>query len=141
MKTINFLAILAVVVVFSALTPTLRSAQDANSGPSHAKVANPVKPTPEHQARAKQIYSIDCAMCHGVNGNGKTDLARDMQLNLKDWTEPGTLGNKSDGQIFDIVRQGMDKMPPEAEGRAPDEALWNLVIFIRSNSAAKPVAK
>src|ERR1035437_486193 len=35
---------------------------------------NPVKPTPESQAHAKTTYSIDCAMCHGENGNGKGDL-------------------------------------------------------------------
>ena len=137
MKTINFLSLLAVIVVLSALTPALRSAQDTSAGTSHAKVTNPVKPTAEHQARAKEIYNIDCAMCHGANGNGKTDLAKDMNLNLKDWTDPDTLGSKSDGQIFDIIRSGMDKMPPESSGRAPDEILWNLVIYVRSVSAAK----
>ncbi len=138
MKTINFLSLLAVVVVLSALTPALRSAQDTTAGSSHAKLTNPVKPTPEHQARAKEIFKIDCAMCHGDNGNGKTDLARDMNLTLKDWTDPSTLGSKTDGQIFDIIRGGMDKMPPESEGRAPDEILWNLVIYVRSIAAAPP---
>jgi mono/diheme cytochrome c family protein len=38
--------------------------------------------------RAKQIYNIDCALCHGANGDGKTDLAKDMQLNLSDLRRP-----------------------------------------------------
>jgi cytochrome c5 len=138
MKTINFLSLLAVVVVLSALAPTFRSAQDTSNGTSHAKMANPVvKPNPDKMARAKEIFKIDCVMCHGETGNGKTDLARDMNLNLKDWTDPTTFGSKTDGQIFDIIRTGMDKMPPESEGRAPDEVLWHLVLHVRSIAAAK----
>jgi cytochrome c5 len=138
MKTINFLSLLAVVVVLSALAPTFRSAQDSSSGASHAKIANPVvKPNAEHMARAKEIFKIDCVMCHGETGNGKTDLAKDMGLTLKDWTDPATFGSKSDGQIFDIIRNGTDKMPPESDGRAPDDVMWHLVLHVRSLAAAK----
>ena len=97
-------------------------------------MTNPVKPTTESQARAKEIFNIDCAMCHGANGNGKTDLANDMQLSLKDWTDPATLGSKTDGQIFDIIRNGIDKMPPESMGRASDDVVWNIVLYVRSVS-------
>ena len=47
--------------------------------PPAAPVKNPVKPTPESQAKAKSLYQMDCAMCHGDNGNGKTDLATSME--------------------------------------------------------------
>ncbi len=39
-----------------------------------AQMVNPVKPTPESQARVKKMYGYDCAMCHGANGNGKGDI-------------------------------------------------------------------
>lgn len=97
---------------------------------------NPVKPTSESQAKAKNLYQIDCAMCHGDNGNGKTDLATSMELTLDDWTNPKTLAGDEDGQLFLIIRNGKDKMPPESEGRASDEAVWNLVIYIRGFSKA-----
>ena len=51
--------------------------QAAAKSPSMApNTMNPVHPTPESQARAKTIYGYDCAMCHGVNGDGKGDLNR-----------------------------------------------------------------
>ena len=131
---VKFLIVSTVVIFFAALTPSFINAQDSGA---HTSMKNPVTPTPAKQARAKEIYSRDCIMCHGKNGNGKTDLAKDMQLNMKDWTDPSTLGGKTDGQIFDIIRDGVDKMPPESKGRANDEVLWNLVIYIRSFSAAK----
>jgi cytochrome c5 len=105
---------------------------------------NPVKPTPESQAKAKEVYSIDCSMCHGDNGNGKTDLASSMSLTLSDWTDPKSLENHPDGELFNIIRNGKgDKMPPEGEGRAKDDVVWNLIIYIRSFSkgqAAAPAA-
>jgi len=55
-------------------------------------------------------------MCHGDNGNGKTDLARDMQLTLADWTDPKALSVKSDQELFDAIRK--DKPYNEAERSA-----------------------
>lgn len=101
---------------------------------------NPIKPTADSQAKAKSLYQIDCAMCHGDNGNGKTDLATSMELTLGDWTDPKTLANKSDGELFAMIRSGKDKMPPEDPARAKDDEVWNLVVYIRSFSkgAAAP---
>jgi mono/diheme cytochrome c family protein len=106
-----------------------------------AAVKNPVKPTAESQAKAKSLYQIDCAMCHGDNGNGKTDLATSMSLTLGDWTDPKSLADKEDWALFNVIRNGKgDKMPAEAEGRANDTEVWNLVIYLRSFSKPQPLA-
>jgi mono/diheme cytochrome c family protein len=101
---------------------------------------NPVKPTEKSKARAKEIYGQDCAICHGDNGDGKTDLAKGMGLTLKDWTDPRTLADKSDGDLFNAIRNGNDKMPPEPEGRAKDDEVWNLVLYIRGLPKQQPAA-
>ena len=101
------------------------------SAPS-STVKNPVKATADSQAKAKKMYTFDCEMCHGANGNGKTDLAKDMTLTLGDWTDPKVLSAQSDGDLFDIIRKGKGKMPPEETARAKDDDVWNLVIYIRS---------
>jgi mono/diheme cytochrome c family protein len=100
---------------------------------------NPVKPTAESQAKAKGLYLIDCAICHGDNGNGKTSWATDQGLKLADWTDPNTLSGKEDWELFNIIRAGKGAtMPSEPEGRAKDVEVWNLIIYIRSLS--KPMA-
>jgi cytochrome c len=99
---------------------------------------NPVKPTPESQAKAKSFYAMDCSVCHGDNGNGKTDMAQSMTL--PDWTDPKSLENHPDGELFNAVRKGTDKMPAEDAGRAKDEMVWNLVIYIRSFSKGQAAA-
>lgn len=128
------------------LSPALVQAggsQEAAPAPaaSHAGAANPIKPTPESQAKAKSLYSIDCAMCHGDNGNGQTDLAKSMGLNIVDFTNAQAMSAKTDGDLFDIIRNGKDKMPPESVGRANDTVVWNLIIYIRKMANSHPVAQ
>jgi mono/diheme cytochrome c family protein len=106
------------------------------AGAIAADTKNPVKPTSESQAKAKQLYSIDCAMCHGDNGNGKTDLATSMSLTLSDFTDAKSLDGHMDGEIFNVIRNGKDKMPGEDKARATDTEVWNMVIYVRS--FAKP---
>jgi mono/diheme cytochrome c family protein len=96
-------------------------------------MVNPVKPTPDSQARAKKIYGYDCALCHGANGNGKGDVVADLKLTLKDYTDPAALKDLSDGEIFYIIKNGKGQMPPEGD-RAKPEELWNMVILVRSFS-------
>ena len=91
-----------------------------------------MKSTPESQSHAKKLYTIDCAMCHGDNGNGKTDMAKDMNLGLADWTKPESLAGKSDEELFKAIRNGKDKMPAEDAQRANDDVVWNLIIYIRN---------
>ena len=108
--------------------------QDQAPAPAVSGAKNPVKPTAESQAKAKKMYGFDCALCHGDNGNGKTDLAKDMQLTLTDLTDPKTLAAKSDAEIFEVIRKGKDKMPPEDVARAKDDDVWNMVIYVRNLS-------
>jgi mono/diheme cytochrome c family protein len=126
--------------ILLALTPAAipAPAQDSpqKTIPVDASMKNPVKPTADSQTKAKTRYSIDCAMCHGDNGNGKTDLATSMSLTLNDWTDPKTLAEKPDGELFNMIRTGKDKMPPEDPSRAKDDDIWNLVVYIRSFSKA-----
>ena len=98
--------------------------------PEEAAKANPVKPTAESLAKAKKLYAIDCAMCHGDNGDGKGDMASDMK-NVTDFTNPEALKNRTDGELFYVIRHGKGEMPPEGD-RAKDDDIWNLVNYIRS---------
>ena len=91
-------------------------------------------------ARTKEIYNIDCALCHGPNGNGKTDLAKDMQLTLSDFTDPKTLADKTDDQLFDLIRKGKDKMPGEEPARAKNDEVKALIQYLRSFSKDQPAA-
>ena len=136
--------VLASPFAFAGRAPQ-QASPDATAAPQAAASAAPasknlVKATAESQARAKQLYSIDCAMCHNDNGNGKSDLAGSMGLNLPDLTDPKSLESKSDADLFNLFRNGKDKMPGEDTGRAKDNDIWNLVIYVRNLSKTQTAA-
>jgi Cytochrome C oxidase, cbb3-type, subunit III len=105
------------VLIFFPLTPSPKPAtnpaaiaQDAAPAPAATPTPpdtkNPVKPTAETKAKAKK-------------------------LTLTDFTDPKTLSGKSDAELFDIIKNGKDKMPPEDASRAKPGDIWNLVLYIR----------
>ena len=108
-------------------------------GPMALDAKNPVTPTSASLAEAKGVYSRDCALCHGDNGSGKSDLATSMQLTMGDWTDSKTLASQKDGELFNMIRVGDSKMPGEDAGRAKDAVVWNLIDYIRSFSKGPTV--
>jgi cytochrome c5 len=101
------------------------------------------KAAPDLHAKAKKLYDLDCALCHGATGDGKTDLGKDMQLTMLDWTDPKALAGMSDQAIFDAIRKGKGKMPPEDASRAKDDEVKALVTYIRhlAKDQAAPAAE
>ena len=104
--------------------------------PEAVKQENPIKPSPESLDRARKVWAIDCEMCHGATGDGKSDLARDMKLVMPDLTDAAVTRELTDGAMFYIIKNGKNAMPKEGE-RAKDDAMWDLVNYVRS-LAKKP---
>jgi mono/diheme cytochrome c family protein len=104
--------------------------------PEAAKQANPVKSSPESLARAKKWWTLDCAMCHNANGDGKGSLATDMKLKLSDFTDPNTFKDRTDGEIFYVIKNGYQDMPPEGDRIKPEQN-WDLVNYVRSLAKSK----
>lgn len=126
---LKLLIVLPAALLF-ALLPQEPPAADKPMPADAATLTNPVKPTQESQAHAKMMFGIDCAMCHGANGNGKGDLVEDMHLTMKDLTDPDSLKGMPDGELFYLIKNGKGKMPGEGD-RAKDDDIWNLVIYVR----------
>jgi len=115
------------VVVLFGQTP---SSESCSNPADIGKMVNPVKPTAESLAQGKKYYGYDCAMCHGKLGDGKGDVAVDMKLTLSDFTNPGVLKNRTDGELFYIIKTGRGQMPPEGD-RGNPKLLWDMVNYIR----------
>lgn len=118
-------------------TPTTQKTPSYAAIPVEAaKEPNPVKSTPESLAHAKKWWTLDCAMCHGANGDGKGETAHDMKLTVADFTDPNTLKDRTDGEIFYIIKNGHQDMPPEGP-RVKTEEVWDLVNYVRSMAKKK----
>lgn len=133
--TIFFLSLLALSAAQEAKStraPTKPASTPYYAIPAQeSRKENPVAATPESLARGKKQYGYDCAMCHGKDGNGKGDVAADMKLSMHDETNPATLKDRTDGELFYIIKKGKDQMPPEGN-RVKDETIWDMVNYVRS---------
>lgn len=129
---------LSVLMLLVPSAAAQQPAKDAQTAPGETpipaeavKQTNPVTPTASSQAQAKKTFGYDCAMCHGTAGDGKGDLATDMKLTMKDYRDPAALKDRTDGELFYIIKNGRGKMPSEGDRTKADE-IWNLVIYVRS---------
>jgi mono/diheme cytochrome c family protein len=140
--------ILSALVLTGVLVPLPQAQQPATAAPATGaqipveavNQVNPVKPSPDSLARAKKIYGYECSMCHGDDGSGNGDLAKNMKAKLADLRDPAALKGRTDGEIYYIINHGMGEM--EGEGpRVKPEDTWNLVNYVRSfSSKGQPVA-
>lgn len=95
-----------------------------------AQKPNPVKVTAESVARGKRQYGYDCAMCHGKTGDGKGDVATDMKITMSDFSNPDTFKNRTDGELFYVIKNGRGQMPPEGD-RGNPKLIWDMVNYVR----------
>jgi mono/diheme cytochrome c family protein len=140
--------ILSALVLTGAFAPPLPSQQPAGAAPAaptaEAKIpleavnqVNPTKPDAESLARAKKIYGYECAMCHGDDGAGAGDLAKNMKAKMGDFRDPTTLKGHTDGELFYIIKNGKGEMEGEGQRVKPEDT-WNLVNYLRSMSKGQP---
>jgi len=132
-----FLFVLVMVAQQQPSAPATQNTPSYSAIPVEAaKEPNPVKPTPESLTRAKKWWTLDCEMCHSKNGDGKGDTAKDMKLTIADFTDPASLKDRTDGELFYIIKNGHNDMPPEGP-RIKTEEGWDLVNYVRSFAKKK----
>src|SRR5437868_1989479 len=67
---------------------------------------NPVTASPENLITGKTVYNSNCSFCHGVTGQGDTDIGRNMFPQAANLLNKDT-ADKTDGQIYWILENGL----------------------------------
>ena len=139
-------------VIFAFLavsSPAQETKNEQGKVPGEQKAApevvnrkNPVAPSASSIAEGKKLFTIDCVMCHGQEGDGKGELAVSMKLSPPDYHDEIVMKKFTDGELFDIITNGKGGMPAEGK-RATAEQIWNLVNYVRSfaQKRSSPAAK
>jgi mono/diheme cytochrome c family protein len=92
---------------------------------------NPVPLTPQVLAEGREHFADHCAICHGNDGSGDTEVGRGLYPRAPDMRQPATQ-SLPDGELFYIIENGvrLTGMPAWASHEGTDEN-WHLVHFIR----------
>ena len=89
----------------------------------------PLPLTPQLLATGRKKYDIHCAVCHGLVGDGQSQVALNMALR-----KPPSLHlyrDVPDGYLFQVVSQGFGLMPSYAADLTPEER-WGVVGYVRA---------
>jgi predicted CXXCH cytochrome family protein len=95
--------------------------------------ANPWQATDEVLKEARESYIDRCAVCHGPDGSGQTQVGNNLYPKVPDLRSPGTQ-RLTDGEIRYIIRNGVRLTGMPGWAKPHDEQSddsWKLVLFIR----------
>ncbi len=88
-------------------------------------------------ASGKTAFSLTCAKCHGVDGNGNETADKFFHIKIPRLTSPEVQG-KSDAELREIITKGTQTMPPvevEESGfrhRLPPQDVDAVVAYLRT---------
>jgi mono/diheme cytochrome c family protein len=105
--------------------------------PGFGAPENPTEADDASLTRGRELYAINCKMCHGDTGEGTGPVAAFL-INFK----PANLTSevvqsKSDGSIFLTITNGLEgRMPPLNENLTVSER-WDVVNFVRTLKKAE----
>ncbi len=88
--------------------------------------------TEELLAKGKEIYSANCATCHGPTGdgsgaNGATDVAGAGDFTSQEWITARSLEN-----IFQSISSGNGTTMPGFQSKISEEEIWMVSEYVRS---------
>jgi mono/diheme cytochrome c family protein len=105
-------------------------AVQAGTGPDGKPVArSPLPPTPKLLALGRKRFDIHCAACHGLLGDGESQVA----LNMSQRRPPSLhlYRDVPDGYLYQVVTQGFGLMPSYAAELTVEER-WGVVAYLRA---------
>ncbi len=98
---------------------------------SERNAKNPFAASAEVLSEARAHFADHCAICHGNDGSGKTQIGQNLYPKTPDMRLPETQ-NLTDGEVYYIIHNGIRLTGMPAWGaEEKDEDSWKLVVFIR----------
>jgi mono/diheme cytochrome c family protein len=98
------------------------------------QMQNPLAAGAEVLADGRAHFADHCAICHGNDGRGETEIGTGLYPKAPNMREDDTQ-KLTDGELFYIIKNGVrfTGMPAwgDPESTSDDESNWKLVHFIR----------
>lgn len=96
---------------------------------SSKELKNPLNVNDENIREAQHHFHEHCAVCHGDDGTGKTDVGAHMSPEVPD-LHADHVQKWTDGQLFYIIRNGV-RFTGMPGWDLADDHIWKLVLAVR----------
>ncbi|WP_396163768.1 c-type cytochrome [Flavobacterium sp.] len=91
-----------------------------------ATLKSPLDPTTINQDKAKDLYTVYCAICHGEKGDGKGNLVvKEKFLGVPNYKDREI----TDGSIFHVITYGLNSMGSHANQLSQEER-WMVADYV-----------
>lgn len=108
-------------------------ADETHTHASAAKISNPVKLDEASIAAGQQLYTTQCATCHGAQGAGDGVHAAKFKPVPSNLIDARWKHGPSDGEIFTVIRNGVPKTSMSSFAKKMTERqTWDVVNYVRS---------
>ena len=109
--------------------------QSQGDGPSGdaAKLKNPVAVNAASLTEGKQLFTKQCAPCHGALGKGDGKAGATLKPLPSDLTDATWKHGSTDGEIFTVIRDGVKETSMRGfTGKMTSKELWTVVNYVCS---------
>ncbi len=111
---------------------------EAATSVSGADMEKLMKASPELVAKGKEIFNVQCAVCHGASGKGDGPGGVALNPKPRDFTSGYWKFGGAPSQVFHTITNGSPGTSMAGFGSVPVADRWALVAFVRSLSSNTP---
>jgi len=87
------------------------------------------------RARGRVLFETNCALCHGVRGDGHGQRREGLDVPPRDFTNPDWRQHTSARHVFFAIREGLAGTPMPAWKSLSERDAWDLTAFVLSLEA------
>jgi cytochrome c len=108
--------------------------RDSGLPPSYRDLAVPkaMLASAAARARGRKLFLTNCALCHGVRGDGEGIRNEGLDPKPLDFTNPGWRSQATPRQIFYAIRNGVRGSAMPRWNAFSDNETWELVAYVLS---------
>ena len=120
---------------------TVPLTQDNNRPVSERQpvLENPIAFSMSNIKRGKQLYAGHCALCHGGDGSGDTQMREFLKIHPANFLDQRWTYGARDGDLFKVIKQGkIDRDMPAFAHELTDERIWQTIHYIRYLGGKRP---
>lgn len=97
---------------------------------------NPLEKNKKNLKKGKLLYmvrakTLQCKHCHGINGDGRGEMAVDSFPAPRNFTCKKMMENIPDGQLFWAIGNGLPHTSMPSYENLSDKKIWQLILYIR----------
>ncbi len=93
------------------------------------ELENPLEGDKEALRKGRVIYTNECVICHGANGDGISNVAKNLEQKPKNFTEED-FQSQTDGAIFYKLSEGRGRMQP-FKTMLSEEEIWSVIEYVK----------